>query len=60
MNRLRAARDYYSKGYKVFDDIGKGKIPPGEWDAKIKEITGGLGTSETLGDLGDLFKSLVF
>ena len=60
LNRLRAAQDYYTKVYKVFDDIGKGKIPPGEWDAKIKEITGGRGISDTLGDLGDLFKSLVF
>ena len=59
LNRLRAAHDYYSNVHKVFDDIGKGKIPPGEWDAKIREITGGRGISDTLGDLGDLFKSLV-
>ena len=59
LNRLRAAHEHYSKVYKVFDDIGKGKIPPGEWDARIKEVTGGLGISDTLGDLGDLFKSLV-
>ena len=59
LNRLRAAREYYGKVQKVFDDIGKGKIPPSEWDAKINEITGGRGISDTLCDLGDLFKSLV-
>ena len=60
LNRLRAAREYYGRVHKVFDEIGKGKIPPEQWDMKIDEITGGIGISDTLGNLGDLFKSLVF
>ena len=60
LERLTAARDYYAKVQKTFGEIGRGEMPPEKWDDEIRTITGGRGISETLNDVGDLFKSLVF
>ena len=60
LRRLEAARDHYKKVYDTFDKIGKGKIPPKDWDDEIYTTTGGMGINSCLNDMSDLFKSLFF
>jgi len=58
LKRLEAAYDRYSRIHSKLDKIGKGELPPEDWDDTIKTATGGLTISEMLGELGDIFVSL--
>ena len=60
LQRLTAARDHYKKVCDSFDKIGKGKIPPKDWDDEVYTITGGMGINSCLNDMSDLFRSLFF
>ena len=60
LQRLTAARDHYKKVCDSFDKIGKGKIPPKDWDDEVYTATGGMGIGDCLNDMSDLFRSLFF
>ena len=60
LSRLTSAREYYGGVRETLNDVGQGKISPGEYEDAIRKRTGDRDLLNTIADMRDLMKSLVF
>ena len=60
LSRLTGAREYYGGVRETLNDVATGKLRPGEYEDAILKRTGDKDLLETISDMRDLMKSLVF
>ena len=60
LQRLTDAREYYGGVRETLNDVATGKLRPGEYEDAILKRTGDKDLLETIGDMRDFMKSLVF
>ena len=58
--RLTGAREYYTGVRNTMNDVAQGRMPPGQYEDAIMQNTGDKGLLDTIADMRDLMKSLVF
>ena len=60
LTRLTGAREYYGGVRETLNDVSTGKLRPGEYEDAILKRTGDRDLLDTINDMRDLMKSLVF
>ncbi|MBO7688048.1 MAG: hypothetical protein J6V72_16795 [Kiritimatiellae bacterium] len=60
LTRLTGAREYYTGVRDTLDSVAQGKLPPGQYEDAIRARTGDKDLLDTIADMRDLMKSLVF
>ncbi len=60
LTRLTDAREYYGEVRDTLNDVATGKLRPGEYEDAIRKQTGDKDLLETIADMRDFMKSLVF
>lgn len=60
LTRLTGAREYYGGVRETLNDVSTGKLRPGEYEDAIRKRTGDRDLLDTIADMRDLMKSLVF
>jgi hypothetical protein len=60
LTRLTGAREYYTGVRDTLDSVAQGKLPPGQYEDAILKRTGNRDLLDTINDMRDLMKSLVF
>ena len=60
LTRLTGAREYYGGVRETLNDVSTGKLRPGEYEDAILKRTGNRDLLDTINDMRDLMKSLVF
>ncbi len=60
LQRLTDAREYYGGVRETLNDVANGKLRPGEYEDAILKRTGDKDLLETIADMRDFMKSLVF
>ena len=60
LTRLTDAREYYGGVRETLNDVATGKLRPGEYEDAILKRTGDKDLLETIADMRDFMKSLVF
>ena len=60
LKRLTDAREYYGGVRETLNDVATGKLRPGEYEDAILKNSGDKDLLETISDMRDLMKSLVF
>ena len=60
LTRLTSAREYYTGVRDTLDSVAQGKLPPGQYEDAIRKRTGDRDLLDTINDMRDMMKSLVF
>lgn len=60
LTRLTGAREYYGGVRETLNDVSTGKLRPGEYEDAILKRTGNRDLLDTINDMRDMMKSLVF
>ena len=60
LTRLTGAREYYTGVRDTLDSVAQGKLPPGQYEDAILKRTGNRDLLDTINDMRDMMKSLVF
>lgn len=60
LTRLTGAREYYGGVRETLNDVSTGKLRPGEYEDAILKRTGDRDLLDTINDMRDMMKSLMF